>query len=503
MLFLIIFTLLNNVFALVTLTIDEKFQESETIFQLLQSQYQVFQSIQNTTFFFQPYQIDQDKHITVELIFGFPQDGDVNLEFSITKNKYDNTSSQNDVFYDLNGKYLFKSYQMIQINPFTFDKNDKFYIDINIRDTNFTDYQYLLKITKTQNKLCPNYCGNSQSGLCNTETGICSCSSQFVDLDCSKQAQPLSLKEPLQNIMIEKKEYFYFERDLLNTNITLSLGLMNSQYLGSKVQAYVMYENFELGVPCDQFFNNYISFHNKSSQSEQIDLTPLIYDQNNQRFQRLLITVTTESPVLIYLSVSITSSDSNFDIDSSLIIVYVLVSIAIILLLTWIIVIVIRYRKSSRIHDEVNTVSHPPNNNNRINQSSLVINIIDQYMPKLKYSEILEFPEFQELEIQETCSVCLQEYQKQTLCRFTPCHHIFHFNCLEQWIIKHENCPLCRTALDQKSLKELLNQNILDTFKKNQQQNKKKQHNVVIQSQLFSNAHTRLRMIANNSIDNH
>lgn len=33
-----------------------------------------------------------------------------------------------------------KSYQMIQINPFTFDKNDKFYIDVNIRDTNFTDY---------------------------------------------------------------------------------------------------------------------------------------------------------------------------------------------------------------------------------------------------------------------------------------------------------------------------------------------------------------------------
>lgn len=53
--------------------------------------------------------------------------------------------------------------------------------------------------------------------------------------------------------------------------------------------------------------------------------------------------------------------------DSSLIIVYVLVSIAIILLLTWIVIIIIRYRRSSRIHNEANTVSNPQNNVNRRN----------------------------------------------------------------------------------------------------------------------------------------
>ncbi|CAD8178554.1 unnamed protein product [Paramecium octaurelia] len=497
MLFLIIFTLLINVFALVTLTIDEQFQETETVLKLIQSQYQVFQSVQNATFYFQPFQIDQDKYLTVELIFGFPHDGDVDIEFSITKNKYDNISSQLDIFYDLNGKYLMKSYQIIQINPFTFDKNDKFYIDVNIRDTNLTDYQYLLKITKTQNKICPNYCGNSQSGLCDAEIGLCSCSSQFVDLDCSKKAYQITLKEPLQNIIIQKQEYFYFERDQLNSNITLNFGLMNSQYQTSNVEIFIMYENFELGVPCEKYFNTYVSVNNQSSKSELIDLAPLIYDQNLQRYQRLLITITAQQPALIYLSASISTSDSNFDIDSSLIIVYVLVSIAILLLLTWIIVIVIRYRRSSRIHDEATNVSHIQNNNNRRNSSSLNANIIDQYMPKLQYFQILEFPDFQDLDIQETCSVCLLEYQKTAICRFTPCHHIFHADCLEQWIMKHENCPLCRTALDYKTLKDLLNLNSLTAFKQHLQKNKIKKHNIVIQSHLFSNAQTELRMIHN------
>ncbi|CAD8170039.1 unnamed protein product [Paramecium pentaurelia] len=507
MLFLFIFTLLIKAQAIDNLTINQEYQETGTIFKLIDSQYQVIQSVQNTTFYFQPFQIDQDKYITVELIFGYPQDGDVNIEFSITKNKKDNTSSKNDVFYDINGQFLKKAYQMIQINPFTFNNNDKYYIDILIRDTHFTDYQYIIKITKTNNKKCPNDCGNQQSGLCYTENGICACSSQYVDLDCSRLATPLSLKQPLKNIAIQKKDYFYFERDSLIPNITLNLGLMNSQYHVSDVQAYIMYENFECGLANEGYFNYYISFHDQSSQSVQIDLSPLIYDQYIERYQRLLITVTTQTPALIYISLSLSSTDGNLEMDQSLVIVYVLVSIAIMLLVAWIIIILIRYRRSSRVQDETNTISNSQiNNNNNINnrrnKSILNTNLLDQYMPKLQYSQILEIPEIQEQDVQEACSVCLIEYQKYCICRLTPCHHIFHPDCLQQWILKHENCPLCRTPLDQKSLKELIDKNANQTFKFYQTTNKQTNQNAILQSQLFSNAQTELRIIAHNSIDN-
>lgn len=36
-----------------------------------------------------------------------------------------------------------------------------------------------------------------------------------------------------------------------------------------------MYENFEVGVPCTEYYNYYLSLNNKSSESEIIDLTPL------------------------------------------------------------------------------------------------------------------------------------------------------------------------------------------------------------------------------------
>ncbi|CAD8197559.1 unnamed protein product [Paramecium octaurelia] len=507
MLFLFIFALLIKAFALDILTINQRYKESGTIIKLIESQYQVIQSIQNSTFYFQPYQIDQDKYITVQLIFEYPRDGDVNLEFSITKNKKNSTSSQNDVFYDINGQCLKKAYQMIQIDPFTFDSNDKYYIDIQIRDSLFTDYQYFIKITKTKNKLCPNDCGNQQSGQCHAETGVCACSSQFVDLDCSKQAQRLSLDQPLKNISIQKKEYFYFQKDELISNISLSLGLMNSQNHASGLEAFIMYETFQCGLANEAYFNYYISFHDQSTQSVQIDLSPLIYDQYIERFQRLLITVVTQTPILVFISVNTSSLDVNPEMDQSLVIVYVLVSIAILLLMAWIIIILIRYRRSSRVHEETNTISNSQINNNnyykkRKSKSNLNLNLLDQYMPKLLYSQILEFPECQELEVQEACSVCLLEYQKNAICRLTPCHHIFHSDCLYQWVMKHENCPLCRTALDQKSLKELYNQNLNQTFNLCKQKDKQPNQNIVLQSQLFSNAQTELRMIAHNSIDN-
>ncbi|CAD8100578.1 unnamed protein product [Paramecium sonneborni] len=501
MFYFIIFTLLINTLAIITLTLDQQYQESNAFFKLTQSQYQVIQSIRNATFFFQPTQIDQDKYISVELIFGYPQDGNVNVEFSITKNKDDNTSSLNNVFYDMNGKYLQKAYQMILINPYTFSKNDQFYIDVNIRDTNFTDYQYLIKITRTQNKICPNFCGNQQSGSCNTKIGICACSSEFADLDCSKQAKSLLLQQPLKNLTIHKQEYFYFERDQSISNITLSLDLMNPLQKNSDTQVFIMYENFEIGLPNENFFDYSISLFNSTSQSQEIDLNTLIYDLNIERFQRLLITVKTKSSDLIQLSINISNVDDNFSIDSSLLIVYVLVSIAIILILAWIIIIIIRYKRSSRIHQISNSILNPQNDNNRSNYFTKNKKLFDEYMPKLLYLQILEIPQFLESEVQETCSVCLLEYQKDAICRFTPCNHIFHSDCLEQWIMKNENCPLCRCALDLKTLLELKSQNA-NIDNNSQQQKKKQKKYVVIQSQLFSNAQTELRMIAPNSMVN-
>jgi len=38
---------------------------------------------------------------------------------------------------------------------------------------------------------------------------------------------------------------------------------------------------------------------------------------------------------------------------------------------------------------------------------------------------------------EETCSICLGEYEKGDLCVCLPCSHVYHEDCLSNWIINH------------------------------------------------------------------
>jgi hypothetical protein len=47
----------------------------------------------------------------------------------------------------------------------------------------------------------------------------------------------------------------------------------------------------------------------------------------------------------------------------------------------------------------------------------------------------------------EKCSICLKKIYTNTSYT-TECGHIFHYNCLNKWIAKNNNCPMCRTYLN-------------------------------------------------------
>lgn len=52
----------------------------------------------------------------------------------------------------------------------------------------------------------------------------------------------------------------------------------------------------------------------------------------------------------------------------------------------------------------------------------------------------------------ESCAVCLAEYNKKDSVIKTNCStmHVFHTECLQEWIKMKANCPLCRENLDSK-----------------------------------------------------
>ena len=48
------------------------------------------------------------------------------------------------------------------------------------------------------------------------------------------------------------------------------------------------------------------------------------------------------------------------------------------------------------------------------------------------------------------CSICYSSYKfNNKICKIIKCHHIYHENCINEWIIKYNNktCPLCRSNI--------------------------------------------------------
>jgi hypothetical protein len=45
------------------------------------------------------------------------------------------------------------------------------------------------------------------------------------------------------------------------------------------------------------------------------------------------------------------------------------------------------------------------------------------------------------------CAICLNAYEiGEEICwsKNSHCRHVFHHECIEEWLLKHDNCPCCR-----------------------------------------------------------
>lgn len=49
-------------------------------------------------------------------------------------------------------------------------------------------------------------------------------------------------------------------------------------------------------------------------------------------------------------------------------------------------------------------------------------------------------------EADPTCSVCMQSFEG-TYVRTLACGHVFHDTCIDEWVKRTENCPLCRREI--------------------------------------------------------
>lgn len=54
----------------------------------------------------------------------------------------------------------------------------------------------------------------------------------------------------------------------------------------------------------------------------------------------------------------------------------------------------------------------------------------------------------------DKCTICLCEYEDDEDVRRLPCMHLFHKDCVDQWLVTNKKCPMCRVDIDT-STKEL------------------------------------------------
>ncbi|CAK85250.1 unnamed protein product (macronuclear) [Paramecium tetraurelia] len=445
-------------------------------YNLEDSEYSVVQEVEQGTLLFQITKPDCQKYLQIELIFTTPTDGDVNSQFTINQNSPPSVlgnKSLNATYTDMNGDYLHKSYQNIVIPPLSYKQGDKFYITNLIREEGKT-YSYKIRISQSNDVPCPNKCTSDSLGSC--QFGSCSCKLNRVDLDCSKMATPILVDNKMENVTISGTQYFYFQQKTQLETIQLDLEFKNvlfSQH--SSIFVYIMFENFVYGVATSQFNNYTYSLSQDSTTLTISDIIPvkqLNHNQDLQRFNRLLLTFVVPGTSDLNINISLPSPDAGANINQ--ILIYLLVSLAAILVLTWIIITLIRCRRNNRTR----IFPFPQQAPLEIQKQQINLEQFDYYMVKIPWSQLDHHPFIIEKKIDynqfEGCSICLSEYGKDSVCRVTPCIHVFHADCLLEWLKNQKinpSCPMCRDEFTEQKLEEFAQQ--MNDYKKAQQQKKK------------------------------
>ncbi|XP_062585308.1 E3 ubiquitin-protein ligase Arkadia-like [Saccostrea cucullata] len=49
---------------------------------------------------------------------------------------------------------------------------------------------------------------------------------------------------------------------------------------------------------------------------------------------------------------------------------------------------------------------------------------------------------------EEKCTICLSEFEMEEDVRRLPCMHLFHIQCVDQWLTTNKKCPICRVDIE-------------------------------------------------------
>ena len=45
------------------------------------------------------------------------------------------------------------------------------------------------------------------------------------------------------------------------------------------------------------------------------------------------------------------------------------------------------------------------------------------------------------------CIICMEEFEEKERVKYLPCGHLFHHDCIRQWLLKEKSCPFCKSEI--------------------------------------------------------
>ncbi|KAK1752289.1 hypothetical protein QBC47DRAFT_69295 [Echria macrotheca] len=77
------------------------------------------------------------------------------------------------------------------------------------------------------------------------------------------------------------------------------------------------------------------------------------------------------------------------------------------------------------------------------------IDALESLAPAMKYSKLKSSGKLDDIPPDQAgqsveCVICLETFKEDSMVRCLQCHHIFHAECINKWLLKHHTtCPLC------------------------------------------------------------
>lgn len=86
-----------------------------------------------------------------------------------------------------------------------------------------------------------------------------------------------------------------------------------------------------------------------------------------------------------------------------------------------------------------------PNINRNLNTIELIFSRLN-LNPETNSKKLGKYEKIKENDVllNTECAICLDKYEIGKYKRELKCKHIFHKKCVDKWIKKNENCPVCR-----------------------------------------------------------